>query len=80
MKKELFDVLRDKVHCEFISDLLYVDYELIKLHLGRLDYNEFELSELLDAAHWFGNVKLETESKKEVFDFLLNLTREKAKA
>ena len=32
MKKDLFDVLRDKMHCEFISDLLYVDYELIKLH------------------------------------------------
>lgn len=58
-------------------DLLYVDYELIKLHLVRLDYNEFEFYELLDAAHWLGNINFDTESKKEAFDFLLTLTREK---
>lgn len=80
MKKDLFDVLREKAHCEFISDLLYVDYDLIRVHLEHIDYNEFELSELLDAVNWFGNVKLETDSKKEVFDYLLTLDREKAKA
>lgn len=75
MRKTLFEVLRDKVHCEFISDLKFVDYNLIRIHLEHLDYNEFDLSELLDAVNWFGNVHLNTESKEEAYNYLLKLEK-----
>ena len=75
MRKDLFDVLREKFHCEYISDLLFVDYELIRIHLENLDYNEFELRELVDAANWFGKVKLDTQSKEEAYNYLLNLQK-----
>jgi len=73
MRKDLFEVLRDKVHCEYISDLLFIDYELVRVHLEHLDYNEFELRELIDAANWFGHEKLDAQSKEEAYNYLLNL-------
>ena len=75
MRKDIFEILREKVHCEYVSDLKFVDYNLIRIHLEHLDYNEFELSELLDAVDWFGNVKLDTESKEEAYQYLLKLER-----
>lgn len=75
MRKDIFEVLRDKVHCEYVSDLKFVDYNLIRIHLEHLDYNEFKLSELLDAVYWFGNVKLDTESKEEAYQCLLDIER-----
>ena len=75
MRKDIFEILREKVHCEYVSDLKFVDYNLIRIHLEHWDYNEFELSELLDAVYWFGNVKLDTESKEEAYQYLLKLER-----
>ena len=52
IKKDIFEVLRDKMHCEYVSDLLFVDYERIRIHLEYMDPNDFELKEILDAIPW----------------------------
>ena len=73
IKKDLFDVLREKVHCEYISDLKFVDFERIQVHLERLNKDDFELKEILDALNWFGGEVPESTTKEEAWDLLLNL-------
>ena len=75
IKKDLFDVLREKVHCEYISDLKFVDFERIQVHLERLNKDDFELKEILDALNWFGGEAPESVTKEEAWELLLTLKK-----
>ena len=75
IKKDIFEVLRDKIHCEYVSDLLFVDYERIRIHLEYMDQNDFELKEILDAISWFGGTVPEEATKDNAWNALLELKR-----
>lgn len=75
IKKDIFEVLRDKMHCEYVSDLLFVDYERIRIHLEYMDQNDFELKEILDAISWFGGTVPEEVTKDNAWSALLELKR-----
>ena len=75
IKKDIFEVLRDKMHCEYVSDLLFVDYERIRIHLKYMDQNDFELKEILDAISWFGGTVPEEVTKDNAWSALLELKR-----
>lgn len=73
IKKDLFEVLRDKVHCEFLSDLKFIDFEKVRIHLQHLNYDDFELREINDAINWFGGTPDENLSKQDAWEKLVNL-------
>ena len=75
IKKDIFEVLRDKMHCEYVSDLLFVDYERIRIHLEYMNSNDFELKEILDAITWFGGTIPEETTKDNAWEVLLKLKR-----
>lgn len=75
IKKDLFDVLREKVHCEYLSDLKVVNFERVRAHLEQLDKDDFDLKEILDAINWFGGKVHEMTTKEEAWTVLLNLKR-----
>lgn len=75
IKKDLFDVLREKVHCEYISDLKFVNFERIRVHLERMSSDDFELKEILDALNWFGGEAPESVTKEEAWKLLLTLKK-----
>lgn len=75
IKKDIFEVLRDKMHCEYVSDLLFADYERIRIHLEYMDQNDFELKEILDDISWFGGTVPEEATKDNAWNALLELKR-----
>lgn len=73
IRKDLFEVLRDKVHCEYISDLKYISFERIRNQLKQLNYDDFELKEILDAINWFGDITAKSTIKEDAWNELLGL-------
>ena len=75
IKKDLFEVLREKLHCEYISDLRFVDYESIRVHIKNLDYNDFTLKEMIDAIVWFGGLVPNNISREKAWSILVSLNK-----
>lgn len=73
IKKDLFEVLRDKIHCVCVSDLKFMKFDRIRDQLERLDYDDFELKEILDAINWFGDITSKSTTKEDAWKELLEL-------
>lgn len=71
LKKDIFEVLREKVQCEYISDLKYVEFERIRVHLKCLDKDDFSLNDICDAVNYFGGAIPENVSKEKAWNSLL---------
>ncbi len=54
MAKDLFEILREKVRCEYISDMKSEPYKSIaKKHLSEMDLSVYGLEVLNDACNYF---------------------------
>ena len=73
IKKDLLEVLRDRLHCEYISDLRFVRLERVCRCIQDLDYNDFTHNEILDAVNYFGGDPLEIQTKEEAWSSLISL-------
>lgn len=71
MTKNLFEVLREKVGCNYISDMKYDPYkEIARKTLSAMNLSDYSLNVLNDACQYFYNKESEFLSKKEAIDYL----------
>lgn len=63
-RKDLFECLRESVGCDFISDLRFCDFNIIRNHLLSMNYQDFSYAQICDAIAYFG-IKADDFKSKE---------------
>ena len=70
-RKDLFDYLRESVGCDYISDLRFCDFNIIRNHLLDMNYQNFSHAQICDAIAYFGGKAEDFKSKESAWINLL---------
>lgn len=67
----LLDRLQSLTHADYLSDLRYMNYEQIRVHLPELEVEKYTLFQWLDAAAYITGTHPELNTVQEVYEYLL---------
>lgn len=71
LAEDLFEILREKVSCEYISDMRYEPYKSIaQKHLSKMDLSIYGLEVLNDACNYFYEIASPFNNLKDAVNYL----------
>lgn len=73
----LLDRLTALTGVEYLSDLLTIDYEIIRTKLPEIEPKEYPLSQWLDAAEYLTGSKPDTNDVQKIYEQLIQFKTDK---
>ena len=71
MAEDLFEILREKVSCEYISDMRFGPYKFIaQKHLSKMDLSIYGLEVLNDACNYLYEITSPFNNLKDAVNYL----------